>query len=274
MSYDIIYNRAFIKVDENRTIPFLLMGSSNLFESSGSNTKRVRSWCNMRFNDIIETNDNILKGVDDHKERIIERHPNEVDAINKNFSWYSGVRFYGNIGTSFTKYKNYFINGIKRAKTIEEYKSLNIQFYVHVYSWNKVEDFHNKNIEYKEDVYITDTNHLIETVKEFSDYYFPLGYSVYIQGIGLREKDNRLIKPKVKKSKTVLTLDEVYSIKCTNNNAFLIRLLKYGYKFSYMRSDKVKQFQNEKKANAYLKRLKDNERFYVSKDIGTFLLAV
>lgn len=193
MSWEIIYDRAFIKVSDKQTIPFLLMGSNNCYDYNG---KRARDWQNVTFhsNGIIGNNDAIIKSIDDYRNTLIERDSSYVD---KYFGYYASLSLNGRstTKTSFSAYKSYFVNGIKRAKTIEEYKELSINFKIGVCSYDRKTMFEDKGIEFKNSVQLNDTKHLIEQINLFEDYYKPFGYTVYLSG-DITEYDAKRLKVK------------------------------------------------------------------------------
>ena len=269
MSYDIIYNRAFIKVDDKRTIPFLQAGSSNCFEASGKNPKRSRSWENMRFhcgNSIIGNNDAILKHIDQCKADRIERckqqleeHKNDSWAYDdKNYGYHISVHFYGKKNVSFNAYKSYFANGIKTAKTIEEYKEMGITFHLSVYCWDKQKEFVEKGIEDKGTKYITSTNELIDSIKEYEDYYLPLNFSVHISANISDYTAKRLKKKRTRGNREIISVKTAWVLKTTHSPHYFTRKTKWGYKYTYQ-NDFAKKFKTEQQAKTFLDKFKTHK---------------
>jgi hypothetical protein len=277
MSYEIIYDRAFIKVDDKRTIPFLLMGSNNCYDL---NNKRARDWGNASFHTdgIIGDNEAILKSIDDYRASLIERD-NEGDFSSKyddkHFGWFTSLSFYGKStsATTFSAYKSYFANGIKTARTIEEYKELGITFDVHVYCWDKQKDFIDKGIEYKERVYLNSTQHLIDTVKEFEDYYKPFGYVVYLTSHISEYTAKRLKAKKVPKQKEVKDLTRVWVLECLQVNGYFIKNGGRSYRYATW-SDYAKKFTSEKQANTFHSKMRNKDMFKVEPLEGSFRVLV
>ena len=277
MSYQILYDRAFIKVDEKRTIPFLLMGSNNCYDMYN---KRARDWGNASFhsNGIIGDNEAILKSIDDYRASLIERDKEDGFSSkydDKHFGYFTGIAFYGRStsATTFSAYKSYFANGIKTSRTIEEYKALGITFDIHVYCWDKVKDFDEKGIEYKERVYLKDTQHLIDTVKEFEDYYKPLSYSVYLSSHISEYTAKRLKAKKVNKPKKVKELTKVWVLECLEVNGYFIKNGARSYRYAYW-SDGAKKFTSEQQANTFHKKMKNKDKFKVIEIEGNFRVLV
>ena len=270
MSYDIIYNRAFIKVDDKRTIPFLQAGSSNCFEASGKNPKRSRSWENMRYHcedSIIGNNDAILKHIDQCKADRIERCKQQVEEYkndswaydDKNYGYHISVHFYGKKNVSFNAYKSYFANGIKTAKTIEEYNDLSINFYISVYCWDMQKDFIDKGIEYKGKQMITSTQDLIDKVKEYEDYYYPHKYSVHISAIITDYEVKYLLKKKrTRGNRQMQTVKSAWVLKTTHSPHYFTRKTKWGYKYTYQ-NDFAKKFKTEQQAKTFLNKFKTHK---------------
>ena len=278
MSTDIIYNRAFIKVDNERVIPIIEAGSSNCYEASGRNPKRARSWCNdcgfANYRDgFVIGNEALKKAIDDFRqERInsaneyVKEHGESWAYDDGNFGYHTGIRFYGKKKCTFTMFKNFYLNGIKQAKTIEEYRELGIHFNIHVNSWDKKAEFADKGIEYKEAVTFISTEHMLSTIKEFVDYYEPYGISLYIGESGLNWNKKKLKQPKVKKAKTCKVVNEVFVLE--SDCGYFIKQLRWGYRYSYFTSYNAKKFETEKQANAFHKRMKNKDNFKVRKLIG------
>ena len=278
MSYQIIYDRAFIKVDEKRTIPFLLMGSNNCYDMYN---KRARDWGNASFhsNGIIGDNEAILKSIDDYRASLIERDKEDGFSDkydDKHFGYFTGITFYGRStsATTFSAYKSYFANGIKTARTIEEYKALGITFDIHVYCWDKQKDFDEKGIEYKERVHLNDTQDLIDTVKEFEDYYKPFGYSVYLSS-HISEYDAKRLKAKRQfKPKEVKELTKVWVLECLEVNGYLVRNNRRSYLYSRWTDGGAKRFTSEKQANTYYNKMRNKDKFKVMGIEGNFRVLV
>jgi len=278
MSYSIIYDRAFIKVDDKRTIPFLLMGSNNCYDL---NNKRARDWENASFhsNGIIGDNEAIIKSIDDYRASLIERYDGveRSDVYDdKHFGYFTSLAFYGKgtWKTTFSAYRSYFANGIKTARTIEEYKALCITFDVKVYVWDKQKDFIDKGIEYKERVHINDTQHLIDTVKEFEDYYKPFGYMVYITSHISEYTAKRLKAKRVPKQKEVKDLTRVWVLECLKVSGYFVKNGRRSYRYSPW-SDNAKKFITERQAQGYLnKMLRNKDMFEVKPLEGSFKVLV
>jgi hypothetical protein len=188
MSAGILFNKAFIKVDNENTIPFIQSGSSNSTEDHNGRERIARDWGNSIVHSIsiIGNNNQILQSIDDIRAQLIEQY-NGYDTYqhkynDSSFGWFAGVQISPKspMKTTFNSYKNFYKNGIKQAKTIEEYSTFGIIFSIEVYCWDEETDFIEKNIEYKPKTNIKSTETLIQLVNEYETYYKEFGYMVYI----------------------------------------------------------------------------------------------
>jgi len=287
MSYEIIYNRAFIKVDDNKVICVLKMGSNNCYEPTYNSNKmrRARSWSNDCFvsnykDGFVKTTEEITNKIDEFRQERIERANENVKQYgdswaydDKSWGYHTAITLYGKStkGTSFAMFKNYYLNGIKTAKTIEEYKALGITFNIHVYCFNRKEEFEDKGIEYKEHVYFETTEQMLAAINEFSDYYNQHNKAFYI-GCNLTDySEKRLKEKRVKKPTEIKHLKEVWTLISVENNGYFIKQLKYGYQYCYS-INSAKKFLNEKAANTFHKKMKNKEKFNVVKSSGEFTL--
>lgn len=290
MSFEIIYNRAFIKVNETRFIPILEMGSNNCYEAAmrGNKMRRARSWTNDCFlsnykNGFILTREEIISKIDEFRQERIERANENVKQYNdaswayddKQFGYHTAITLYGKgtKGTSFAMFKNYYLNGVKTAKTIEEYKELGITFNIHVYCFNRKQEFEDKVIEYKEPIYFETTEQMLAAIKEFSDYYNQYNYPFYL-GCNISDYSAKRLKTK-KQPKQIEYKDvtEVWTLISNENNGYFVKQVKYGYKYSYWISS-AKQFVSEKLATAFHNKMKNKDKFRIAKSSGNFRVRV
>ena len=286
MSYDIIYNRQFIKVDENRVIPFLEMGSSNCYELS--NRKRARSWGNsfgFTNGEIIANNEDILKEIDDYEIRIKESCINNTKQYGegweydpKRFSYHSGISFYGKTtrNTSFSAFKSYYKNAIKEAMTIEELWENDIRISIYVYRW-KDEDITSKELEIKPDVTFTSTQHMIDTINDYQTYYsnkislfLRCNDGYLIERMKKRKNRNKIANRKEKKRVEV----NEYFVLQNDNGGYFVRNTARGYKYSFFLGGSVKTFMNEKLAENFRKKMRNSDLFTTVKREGSCVFNV
>lgn len=280
MSYEIIYNRQFIKVDDNRVIPFLEMGSNNCYEATGSGRKRARSWGNSYgFTNgcIIAYNDELLYNIDNYEKEIIERSKKNVEEYGdswaydpKRFGYHTGISFYGRgtRSTTFSAFRSYYKNGIKTAKTIEELKEHGVQFYLTVYRW-KDEDILSKGLEIKPDVTFESTEQMINTINEYEEYYGGK-VSLYINLLGSDWNLVQMIKDKNRekrmnrKTKEKTLTNEYFTLVSKNNGGYFVRFTARGYRYSYFQSS-GKKFLTEKQAEKFKSKMRNGDLFTIEK---------
>ena len=280
MSFDIIYNRQFIKVDENQVIPFLEMGSNNCYEASGNGRKRARDWGSSLFltnGKIITNNEDLLKEIDKLEESTKQNCFNNTKQYgegweydSKRFGYHTGISFYGKStsSTSFSAFKSYHKNGIKEAMTIEELLEYDIKISLNVYRWVD-KDITDKGLEIKPNVTFTSTQHMIDTINEYESYY---GNKVtlylrcnggwLIERMKKTKNRNKVVNRKEKKSVEV----NEYFILRNENGGYFVRNTARGYKYSYFASSSsVKSFMSEKQAESFKKKMRNGDLFVIEK---------
>ena len=289
MSYEIIYNRQFIKVDDNRVIPFIEMGSNNCYEAHGTGRKRARSWGSSRMfsnGSMMINNDELLVKIDEYEIEVKESCANSVKEYNdeswaydaKRFGYHTAISFYGRStrSTSFGAFKSYYKNGIKEAVTIEELFERGVRIELCVYYWRE-EDITSKGLEIKPSVLLKSTQQMIDAITEYESYYGNKA-SVYIAPItdwSLENfiSDKRIGKRKEKKPKVSVDVNEYYVLRSTETGGYFVRNTARGYKYSFYVSGNVKAFITEKEAENFKKKMRNGDLFVIEKREGlkTFL---
>lgn len=257
MSSDIIYNKQFIKVSEDRFVPMILSGSSNCTEFVNGRERRERSWntykymlrggCVGTLAEMLETAHEINNG---NKDR---------ENYNENqFGWFEALNIKGT-KTTFNNFINLFKSGCKNAKTIEELRELHIN--------TVVEASHipyNSTIERK-CLPARTTEELLKSIDELKDFYKGTNIVVTVRFSNSADSVSRSIKNiygvdaiakrnKRYENKQVLNnAKETYQIQLPNGG-YLIKLTSHGYKWIGYGSYQCKRFLTEKAANAYLKK--------------------
>lgn len=139
MSYDIFYDKQFVKVSDNIFIPMVYVGSSNCFEYSG---RRTRSWSNFSF-----LLDGAMAGkMSDMREKqckirskYIDNNPTEYN--DKNFGYYSALSTNGSgCNMTFGQYEGIVKTGCKKALTVEELLEYNVTINIFSYGDKKTDD--------------------------------------------------------------------------------------------------------------------------------------
>jgi hypothetical protein len=274
VSTEIIYDKQFIKADKF-FIPMIFGGSSNCTQFDRSNRgRRERSW----FNDSyitegrrIATKEQILARIESIRAENIARHTGKADESgyvndmydDKSFGYFASLAIGGSaIRTTFGMFKGLYVTGMAKALTVEQLKEERVGINLHMYDYNGEHQAKAKEagIPWLGRVTITDTIHLLETIKLFFETYKDTKFSWYI---GFDEYDlERRMKWIRKKyfpiekgagSYESVQVDSYYTIVAPNGGYFLKRT-KYGYKYSY--SYPQRKFATEKEAKSFANRLK------------------
>ncbi len=278
MSYNIIYDKQFIRVDDYY-IPIVLIGSSNLFEAE---TKaRVRDWWIWQFVDnkntqFLYTEKELLDYADKTIQRVIDttndRHrdnPVPVKEIKESFDSYSSV-FSSNGGMTAGKFYGIFKNGIKRALTIEQLQKGGLDFQFVVY----ISEEEQRIRSLMPAVTTNTTQELKHSLKSFEtflnnnkeiqiliSFYLGFGFGDWRYSLPKIKALRKRIFTKANKPKREVIQDYCYILE--QNGRVLVRLTKYGYKYMYYREvlqsswdlSAVKKFKTEKEAQRYLKQV-------------------
>ena len=266
MSYSIMYNKQFIKVDNEHVIPFLEVGCNNLYETD--NKRRVRDWQNSlaETKTIIASNEDLLTGIDRLRLSEIERNVDKSESeIDNHFGWYLGLSIGGKSTnkTTFADYKNFYKNGIYNAMTIEQLLENGVTISITVPYKSQIITM---GFEILPDVTFTSTEHMIETIKKYEDYY-KNSISFYLEECGMScfidklKRRKRLIK--ISKKKEYIEVNEYYGL-FDGFGRWFVKYTKNGYKYFPYTCDIIKGFVTEKQAIAYKKKMRTNE-FHVVK---------
>lgn len=252
MSYTILYAKQFIKIDENNVIPFILQGDNNVYESD---RKRAKDWGNSyMFNkNIITSNEALMQEIERLKLDTIERCDDYVKQYDetwaydeKRFGYHTGIAIGGNhtTKTTFGMFKNFYANGIKDAKTIEELRELNCSIGMKVYRW-KDSDITDKGIEIKTDVMFTSTEQAVEKIKEYEEYYKGHNVYLFLFSYGMDRAIAKLKKPKQPKQKE--KVDHYFRI--DTPFGYFLKNTKNGFRYGTW---SAKPFRTEKDAKRSL----------------------
>lgn len=285
MSYEILYDKQFIKINDNLFAPIILAGSNNCCECgrNGRNGRRSRSWWNDKYicnNKHTASKEEILAKVDDIRQNIIDRNNENLkeaktssfreDVYNDdNFGYWSSIAIGGShtSRTSFSMFKSFYITGMKKALTVEQLIEGGISIEVYTYDYNGEEKAKAKEegIKFLERVFPKTTSELIEALKTFEENYKGTDFSwnVYFDSYGrYTEKLVRQLRnkhfPKTRKVREIKTFPFFFALHNITNGAYFYKRTKFGYKYSNY-DDGGKRFLTETQAKQTLKKL---ERSY------------
>ena len=140
MSYEIIYDKQFVKVNDNTFIPMILAGSNNCTEWSPSGReRRARSWYNCSYftgGSIAGTMEQMLEVQEEERKRRMEK---DEDYSDKYFGSWSGIRINGTLAT-FGTYTGIVKTGCNKALTIEQLKEEYVDLHIHTYLSDKTRE--------------------------------------------------------------------------------------------------------------------------------------
>ena len=264
MSYEILYQKCYIKLEDNLFVPMVEMGSNNCYENSGRNAKRARSWQNLTWvtgGKVMCTKEDIETQIDSERQELIKttstREKEEDRYTDEMYGYFTSISMYGKrcSTTTFQEYRSFFVNGCNSAVTVETLLENHITVNVHAYAWDseKTEKETGKKIL---KVYPKTSHELKQELQNFTEYYQGTGIMFWV-GLDIwgdeLKRMRRKINPKVKKEKKAMQVNEIYVL--GNHLGYFNRKLKRGYKYSYYLCSSTKKFLTEKKAQSFLSKL-------------------
>ena len=271
MSWDIIYRRQFVRVNDE-VIPMIESGSNNCYEigSNGRNGRRARDWWRHTYfleDGALSIKPELLGAkMDAEFEKYVERYSKEDgvdrDKVASSWSYYTGVHVRCGQRTTFNQYKAFYMNGCKEAMTVEELAEYNVGVSVGVYYY-KEEDILSKGLEILPTVSVSSTQQLIDTFKRFKKYY--QDSSRVIVDFDDKYTLERMFKERVmkKKRRERVSTNSFFTLKAKGiEERYFIKTTKYGYQCA-LNKDSGKKFLTESKAKAFLKRNRYKDKFEV-----------
>lgn len=240
MSYEIVYDKQFIKLKDNLFVPMLYWGSNNCYENNhGGRERRARDWSVWTYiagNKHYATKEEILANCEKLRQSKVEQYnkdDNDPD-IDDSFGYWSSIAIGGSTrNTTYGKFKGLFNTGCRKALTIEQLKeegiSVNIRSYLYNGNYEElgVEEFNGfpKNGE-----------EFIEMIDYTEKQYKSKGISVFVSLNGASETNMKYLRRKYfpRKRKTVsdaIEVDKFYTI--TVDGHYFARKTKWGYKYTY-----------------------------------------
>lgn len=284
MSYDIIYDKQFVKLPDNNFIPMILSGCNNVIEHAnswrGGRGRRSRDWAAHEYvvrgsgNEFFASGDSILKNVQGIIDRCVASHANvkkDYDSkiyteyeVKKSFGYFEAlaIRTQNTSKCTATMYYNLYKNGIKDALTIEELDKIGIHIYFYIFDWNGYEfsipkpEWNQQNITSTEQFF-----KVLEEVKEYTKNCVVTengrkeNAHVYIHFNGSDTLISDKLKAYRKRSKKKpiryddVEVDHFFTLK--NHNGYLWKYTARGYKYSYsypqrhwMTEKEVQKFKN------------------------------
>lgn len=276
MSYEIIYQKQFIKATKDGKEVFLPMieaGSNNCYEASGKNARRARSWfvdTNILNGKLYGTLDEMLKRADEIRQGLIDSNKKTKEEYadwdtyeDDRFGWFAGIAI-GSGHTSkstFGQFKGIYKTGVAKALTVEELAEAGISTIIYVYTYDS-EKFE-KLTGFKPFRFSVKTNdELIKAIDEKNQILEPFKYKVSVTLDGWDGAFKRLRKKfaPIKKKKEWVYVDEFFVLE--NDNGYFVKNTARGYRYSYYKTG-GKKFATEKEANTFKKNMKNGDIWQV-----------
>lgn len=264
MSHQIYYGKQFVKLNNNKLLPFMWEGSNNCTEFSwNGRERRERNWSRQGYfsnGKMFPTAEDILKSIDDFRQGYIERYKDDVEDKydDKRFGWFAGCRLTGKHGMTFGEFKGMFTTGIKQAMTVEELKTFGIDLVMWVYHY-KPEDITDKGFEIKERLHFNTTDEVEQKYNEWKEYYGELADRItfYLDCEDYqydRLKKSRT-KAKVKREKVRKEFDSYWVLSVKGGGYYVKSTRRYIRHTPH--SDYAKQFVDEASVNKFHAKMKN-----------------
>jgi hypothetical protein len=238
MSYEIIYDKQFIKVSEDKFVPMILTGSNNCYDY---NNKRARSWWAYNINEsVVLTLDEMIEYTKSVRQDIINRNnEREKDKWfeeydDKSFGYWSSIAINGSTrNTTYGQFEGIFKIGCSKALTIEQLNLEHVTIIVkNTYYSDKtrreygIEPFSKS---------VTSGQELIDAINECNELFKGTSIRATVEfGYMPEDKPKRLRKEyfsKTKKEKLRVDLDKYYTILVEGR--YLSKHTSRGYMYSF-----------------------------------------
>jgi hypothetical protein len=238
MSYEIIYDKQFIKVSEDKFVPMILIGSNNCYDY---NNKRARNWHAYNINgSVVLTLDEMLEYTNSVRQDIINRN-NEKEKDkwfeeydDKSFGYWSSIAINGSTrNTTYGQFEGIFKIGCKKSLTIEQLMEENVNIIVKNTYYNEkmkqkfgIEPFSKS---------VTSEQELIDAINECNKLFKSTPIQATVEFDYMPEDKPKRLRnkyfSKVKKEKLRVELDKYYTILVEGR--YLSKHTSRGYMYSF-----------------------------------------
>lgn len=279
MSYDIMYDKQFVKLPDNNFIPMILSGCNNLIEYSnswrGGRGRCSRDWYAHEYvmgHKFFASGEAILKNTQRIIDECVESHANvkkdyetkiyTEDEVKESFGYFLGlaIRTQNTGKCTATMFYNFYKNGIRDAMTIEELDKIGIHVNFNVsdfgYTFSlPIPEWNHSNI--------ISTEQFFKVIKEVEDYkkncvvtnkdgkkeevYVHIRFNGSDRMVSDKLKRNRKNSKKKPTGYKDVKVDHFFTLK--NHNGYLWKYTANGYKYSY--SYPQKHYLTEKEAETF-----------------------
>lgn len=291
MSFDLFYDKQFIKVeDEGKTkfVPMVYGGSSNCFDVGrrGRSGRRSRSWFNFSYilkGKMFATLEEMVASAMADRENTIQRNkernedyiksgsPNYCDEYSdKHWGYFTGLAIGGSTtrSTTFGKYLGLIKTGCKKALTVEELKKFGITVRLHTFCFKEEREKLLSLGKSEVSHYVQTSQELVDSIKHYVAYLEGTGLSLSID-MHISEYTMKRIRSECfpikrninyNKNYEIASLPEFFVVKDTVCNNYILKFTRNGYRYSYNGKSYCKRFEKEAEAKRFAKRANEKYR--------------
>jgi hypothetical protein len=280
MSYEIIYQKQFIKAEKNGQevfVPMIEAGSNNCYEVIRN--RRARSWfCDTNIlngknygtlDEMLSSTERIRNGLIERNNHTKEQYP-DWDTYNDNsFGYYASIAIGGahTSKTTFKQFEGIYTTGVKKALTVEKLAEYGITTRVFLYIYhNDIEKLKERGYE-PFSILVNTSEELIRVLDEKNELLEGSGYRVSITFDGSEREFKDVRKTFSKETKTVIERVDVteFFTLTDDNGGYFVRNTRNGYRYSFYSTSSTKKFFSEMEAEKFRKKMKNSDRFKVTK---------
>lgn len=263
MSYEIIYDKQFIDLQDGRYIPMLLSGSNNCYEWAGRNgrERRERSWHNYSWaingntaGTLEEMEGNAIAWKEDKaKQNAAEKKDDGwwKPFDEKHWGYWTSLQIGSSTyGTTFGMYLGLFRTGCKKALTVEQLKSEGITINIYHYAY-KTEEYVAK---YRHDPW-SDTPETTEEIIALIDKYEKHEHQASIRFSGMFDERPKYLRKKYfpKQRKEKEKVSQFFYVYATGYGP--VRKITSRHMYNCYSAEQARKFKRESEANRYRNKL-------------------
>lgn len=206
MSYEIIYDKQFIKTKDNKFIPMTYMGSNNCTEMHGNRERRVRDWSPLINAMPILTREELLTYWKDY----MDGHMEDYSVGKENILWGMGIRIGGK--STYNDMLNFLNTSMDKAISFDQLKEMDYKLHIQAYH-----DWKNKSLVVNGiepiNVYTNDEDEFMRVWEDAKK--LPMRYIGANWGDNFGKYARQKYFPRARKNqnKELVTVDEYYTIK-------------------------------------------------------------
>ena len=261
MSYEIAYDKQFIKVSENQFIPMVLSGSNNCTEFTNGHERRARSWYPWNLGSkSVYSKEELIEYCEITRQNIIDsNNRKEKDSwwepySDSNFGYWVGLAIGGSTHkTTYGRFKGIFETGCRKALTVEQLVDNYVSVIVRNVYYTKsdqdklgLEPFYRK---------VETGEELLAAIVEFNEIFKGTNQRAITSFTGMGENTTKYLRLKyfktAKKDKVELDVKHYFTI-VTPNKEFLVRKLRNGYRYTWYPYIKIRtEAEANRKAKKY-----------------------